>query len=457
MSSAPPEGTILRGKYRVERVLGQGGMGVVVAAMHLGLKQRVAIKLLNAELAESPEIVERFLREAHTASRIQGDHVVRVMDVDTLDSGAPFMVMEHLDGADLSSVRRSKRPLPIPTAVRYVLEACEAIAEAHELGIVHRDLKPANLFLATRRDGTTRVKVLDFGISKILEPGPEEVELTKTNMVAGSAQYMSPEQMLSTRDVDARTDIWSLGVVLFELSAGQLPFPAKTVTQACALIMSTPPPLLRSLVPDAPPELEAIVQRCLEKDRDRRFATVRELMVALRPFAAAQASDASQASLVSQAPHVAQGVGPPPASLVAEGTMSDGARTLLVESTTAGVASLPVATRAQSRARLRVLAAVALAVGGACALGAAALFGAHGPERSSEPSAPEPASPTPHASVEPAEPAATATAPAPAAAPPPVASASASTRAATPRPPVTHAAPRRRPVGPAKPAGDGID
>src|SRR5579863_4845167 len=200
MAQLVQPGDVVCGKYRVERVLGQGGMGLVVSAWHLKLEQRVAIKLLLPEWLAYPELVERFLREARAASRIESDHVARVLDVDALPDGAPFMVMEHLEGTDLSAVRAGGTPLPPERAVAYVIEACKAVAEAHRLGIVHRDLKPANLFLARRRDGSTRVKVLDFGISKVTAPpGQAEVGMTKTSVIMGSAEYMSPEQMISAR------------------------------------------------------------------------------------------------------------------------------------------------------------------------------------------------------------------------------------------------------------------
>src|SRR3954470_13666053 len=216
MSEAPvQEGEILAGKYRVERVLGVGGMGVVVAATHLQLDERVAIKFLVPDALSSDEAVARFAREARAAVKIKSEHVARVIDVGTLDNGAPYMVMEYLEGGDLSRVLQAQGPLPVEDAVEYVLQACEAIAHAHVLGIVHRDLKPANLFLTKRNDGSQSVKVLDFGISKVLSgnsgASSSDAAMTRTRAVMGSPLYMSPEQMTSTRDVDGRTDIWALG------------------------------------------------------------------------------------------------------------------------------------------------------------------------------------------------------------------------------------------------------
>ena len=220
-------GDILAGKYRVERVLGIGGMGAVVAAHHLQLGERVALKFLLPEALTSAEAVGRFVREARAAVRIKSDYVARVIDVGRLENSAPYMVMEYLEGTDLAGWLRRWGPLPAEQAVEFVLQACVAIADAHGLGIVHRDLKPANLFCTRRSDGQLVVKVLDFGISKLTDGAPSEpgaMAATRTSAVMGSPLYMSPEQFRSAKTVDARTDIWSLGVILFELLGGVVPF-----------------------------------------------------------------------------------------------------------------------------------------------------------------------------------------------------------------------------------------
>ena len=287
-SSHPPPvgarpGDVLAGKYRVERVLGQGGMGVVVAAHHIQLDEKVALKFLLPEALSNPEAVTRFAREARAAVKIKSEHVARVIDVGQLDNGAPYMVMEYLEGGDLSGWLKQRGAMPTEQAVDFILQACEALADAHVLGIVHRDLKPANLFCIQRSDGQLSVKVLDFGISKVTGPGGGH-DLTRTSALMGSPYYMSPEQMQMSKGVDARSDIWSLGVILFELVTGRPPFDAEAVTELAIKIATQPAPDLRLLVPTATPGLEQVVARCLEKDRGRRFQTVAELAVALQPF-----------------------------------------------------------------------------------------------------------------------------------------------------------------------------
>jgi eukaryotic-like serine/threonine-protein kinase len=275
-------GDVLAGKYRVEQILGVGGMGVVVAARHMHLDQRVAIKFLLPELASHAETVARFSREARAAVKIQSEHVARVIDVGTLETGAPYMVMEYLEGSDLSRVVQQRGPMPWHEVVEILLQACEAIAEAHVGGIVHRDLKPANLFLIRRPDGSPCVKVLDFGISKALDAAPGSA-LTQTSAMMGSPKYMSPEQLKSSRDVDARTDIWALGIILYELISGEAAFQADTMPQLFVAIIQDPPRPLRR--PDVPPGLHAVILRCLEKDPSRRFQSVSELAQSLYEFA----------------------------------------------------------------------------------------------------------------------------------------------------------------------------
>jgi eukaryotic-like serine/threonine-protein kinase len=318
------EGEVLAGKYKVERILGRGGMGVVVAATHIHLRQKVAIKFLLPDA--TGEVVKRFLREARAAVRLRSEHVTRVLDVGELDGGAPFMVMEYLDGSDLSRVLRKRGPLPIEEAVDYTLQACEAIAEAHSLGIVHRDLKPANLFLTTGTDGSAIVKVLDFGISKDSgqnDAGDEENQLTRTTAVLGSPYYMAPEQMRSTRSVDARADIWSLGIILYQLVTKKVPFKADSFVELALMVVNEDPKPPSTLRPDLPPELEEAILRAIKKKPDERYANVAELAAAIAPFGPASAlSHATRIARVQGAPvpsiverPSSLSVAPPPAAV----------------------------------------------------------------------------------------------------------------------------------------------
>jgi serine/threonine-protein kinase len=280
---APPPGTIIAGKYEVEKLIGAGGMGMVVSARHLQLNKRVAVKLLHPRAAAQTSPAARFRREARAAASLRSEHVATIMDFD-LESGAPYMVMEFLSGSSLSKVIRQRAPMAIDEAVDYTLQACEAISEAHGLGIWHRDLKPGNLFLTKRPDGSPLVKVLDFGISKMVGQEPDEQDLTATNMILGSPQYASPEQLRGLKNVDSRTDIWALGVILYYMLSGRRPFEAETLSALFVAISTDAPPALGSLRPGLPASLEAIVMQCLEKNREQRVQSVQILMQGLRPF-----------------------------------------------------------------------------------------------------------------------------------------------------------------------------
>ncbi|MRG96536.1 protein kinase domain-containing protein [Polyangium spumosum] len=282
-AAAVEPGTLLAQKYRVERVLGQGGMGYVVEARHVALDERVALKFLQPAYAEHHEASARFQREARAAVKIKSEHVARVLDVATLENGAPYMVMEFLDGKDLAAHLKDG-VLAVPDAIDYVLQACEAIAEAHSYGIIHRDLKPANLFLARRPDGSPLVKLLDFGISK-MQGAAGDHALTRTSTAMGSALYMSPEQMQETRGVDHRTDIYSLGITLFELLAGTQPFFAETLPQLCAEVLTGTPRPLRDFRPELPGDLAARLARAYERDKNLRYPSIAEFAVALAPYA----------------------------------------------------------------------------------------------------------------------------------------------------------------------------
>jgi serine/threonine-protein kinase len=276
-------GTILAGKYRVERVLGRGGMGVVVEARHISLDDRVALKFLLPEYALHPDASQRFLREARAAVRIKGPHVARVSDVGTLEDNSPYMVMEYLEGADAARLLE-RGTLPAPEAIDYVVQACDAINEAHALGIIHRDLKPANLFVTRHHDGTPFVKVLDFGISKVIGDGGVDA-LTHTAATMGSALYMSPEQIRQSKSVDSRTDIYALGVTLYELLAGRPPFVAESFAALCVEVATGTPTPLRTLRPDVPPALAAAIEKAYARDPAARYQSVGAFVVALAPWA----------------------------------------------------------------------------------------------------------------------------------------------------------------------------
>jgi eukaryotic-like serine/threonine-protein kinase len=280
-------GDVLGGKYKVERVLGAGGMGIVVAAKHIDLGQLVALKFMLREAMTDPSHAERFLREAKSAVQLKSVHTARVLDVGRLGKpnspSEPYMVMEYLDGHDLDAELQARGPLPPVVAVDYVLQASEALAEAHGLGMVHRDIKLKNLFLTSTVDGRPLVKVLDFGLAKTLG-SHGDVSLTATNTVFGSPQYMSPEQMRSAKDVDFRSDIWSVGVCLYELLTGRVPFDAQGVAEICAMVLKDPVPPPSTFV-SIPADLEAVVLKCLEKDVTRRYQSIVELAFALEHYA----------------------------------------------------------------------------------------------------------------------------------------------------------------------------
>jgi serine/threonine-protein kinase len=263
-------------------------MGAVFAARHLKLSKAVAIKIMLAD-ASNPEASTRFINEGRAAANIQNEHVVRVDDVDE-EMGYAYMVLELLEGQDLAQILEATpaKRLPPHVAVNYVLQGLKGVSQAHALGIVHRDLKPSNLFLAKRKDGTSVVKVLDFGISKATGQGGLNAApsaLTSTKAMLGSPLYMSPEQLRNAKSVDHRADIWAMGIILYELITGALPFMGENLGELFAAILETDPRSLRELAGDGIPQgLNDVVMRCLQRRPDQRFQSAIELMQALAPF-----------------------------------------------------------------------------------------------------------------------------------------------------------------------------
>ena len=272
-------GEIFLDKYRVDSILGHGGMGVVALCTHLALNERVAIKMLRRDVLDDGDAVERFMREAQAASKLKSEYVARVTDVGRSPTDVPYMVMEYLEGHDLGALLEERGKIGLPWAVELTLQACEALAEAHSIGIVHRDIKPTNLFVTWRPDGSALIKVLDFGISKAMTGSA--LELTQTQSLLGTPAYMSPEQMRSARLVDARSDIWALGTVLYELLEGHRPFVAESFSEMCVKVAADPPTAMRR----TPLALQQVVLRCLAKLPEQRYASMAELGAELVRFA----------------------------------------------------------------------------------------------------------------------------------------------------------------------------
>ncbi len=358
-SPKPEVGQTIAGKYRLDRILGEGGMGIVFAAMHVELDQPVALKFMLSGLGD-PAAKARFVREARSVVKLRGEHVARVLDVGSTDGGGSYMVMEYLEGADLSELVKGRGSFPIEEATEYILQAAEGLAEAHAIGIVHRDLKPANLFLTRSPSGLPLLKVLDFGISKINAPGAglsdvapdsQKSELTKTAVLLGSPRYMAPEQMRSAKDVDGRADIWSLGVLLYRFVGGNVPFDGESLGALLATVMHDPLIQLRTLKPEVPMEFSAIVARCLEKRPADRFPDLGDLAVALEPFAPTRMrGTAARIEMVLRASKLARQAVPPVVTTAATAETPPVAASAVPHSTAGGTAVAAPAPAAKSRA-----------------------------------------------------------------------------------------------------------
>lgn len=273
------KGALVASRYRVDSILAWGGMGVICRADDLKREVPVALKILRSELATQSSFDKRLMNEAHALGALRSEHVARFFDVGRLESAVPYFVMEYLEGQTLDVVLKDRGPISIVDAVSYVLDASAALADAHANGVIHRDVKPENLILC--RDDTI-VKLIDFGIAKMRS---DAESLTRPGESLGSPCYMSPEQIICAEEVDGRTDIWSLGVVLYELLTGERPFDGGSLAEICSRVLHAPIPAVRDKRPDVPPRLEAAIQRCLERNVTRRFQTIAEFRREIVPYA----------------------------------------------------------------------------------------------------------------------------------------------------------------------------
>jgi len=381
-------GSILAGKYRIEQVLGEGGMGMVVAATHIGLGTHVALKFLHPHLVGNQGLMERFMREARASAQLRSEHVCRVSDVGQFEDGTAYIVMELLQGTDLARMLRARGTLPPQQAVDYLLQACLGIAEAHAMRIVHRDLKPANLFVTQRPDGTALVKVLDFGVAKAPQEG--NFSLTQTANVMGSPGYMSPEQLRSSKEADARSDIWSLGVTLYELLGGRPPWHADSITELTLRIAMDPLP---PLPPRVPPELGAVLAKSMEKDPNGRYQNVAAFATALAPFGGVNAHELAQGVA-----RVLRGSNP----VIVGGNIADAGAATVASPTTLGASSGAVmgAPRGKSWKVPAIIAVALVAIGGVGIVAATRGGGGSEPAPAAAAPAPQP-QPSPQPQLQP--------------------------------------------------------
>jgi serine/threonine protein kinase len=389
-------------KYIIERVLGKGGMGMVVAARHVDLDQMVAIKFILPDALRQQGVVERLLREARASAKLRSEHVAKVVDVGRTPDGAPYLVMELLEGRDLAQILDERTVIPSSEAALYIGQACEAIAEAHGAGIIHRDIKPANLFVVTRRDGSPCVKVLDFGIAK--EDSLANAAMTSTGSVLGTPMYMSPEQVRSSKTATPATDIWALGITLYELTTGHIPYDVTTVTELIAKILTEPPIAARVRNPSLSAEMDAVIMRCLQVDPALRYRSATELQTALAPFAFPRSPSATGAATFGGGPvnsgaflaNPVSGLTPPAPQQSFAGAMPVGAPVVassrILPQTTETSTSVAIHP-AKGSSKAPVIALAAVAVLGILGGGAAFMLTRTPPAPIAASSAPEPTAP----------------------------------------------------------------
>jgi eukaryotic-like serine/threonine-protein kinase len=303
----PVEGDLVADRYRVGPVIGAGGMGIVYKATHVELGTSVALKVIRPDIARNSSIWRRFSREARALGALSNKHVVRVNDAGTLASGLRYLVMELLEGIDLRRLLQEHGAPPRARAVDYVIQVCSALGDAHRLNIIHRDVKPENIFIANVRGSEPEVKLLDFGVALFLE---DAGQLTVPGRGVGSPQYLSPEQMQNPSGVDQRSDIWAVGLLLYELLSGLSPFHGLNPAQTGMLISKGPIPRLDQTCPDLPRPLLTVVQRCLEIEPSRRPQSADELIQALAPFSSAHEAETRDAAARSVAPPKKVGIVP---------------------------------------------------------------------------------------------------------------------------------------------------
>src|SRR6266576_4389471 len=313
-TSDPLVGQTLAGKYSIEKLIKRGGMGAVYLGKHVLMDKTVAIKVLHPSLALDDDVVARFSREAKAASRISHSHAVRVNDFGESENGVVFLVMEYLDGRTLKEIIKSEGPMALDRVVEIVRQVAGALDAAHQQGVVHRDLKSDNIMLS-QTNGSDWAKVLDFGIAKIQQgDGARDVDITAANLVIGTPQYMSPEQCSQTGPIDARSDVYSLGVIVYEMLAGRVPFTGDSPTVIMMKQVQDDPPSVLAARPDLPASIDNLVRKALAKQPIDRFQTAGELSEALTR-AAASVGDFVSATVM---PPVADTVANEPVNIPAD-------------------------------------------------------------------------------------------------------------------------------------------